>query len=74
VTPRVKVWASLCSSRLGETGSLGRDYQISPLFSCDSHSYQAKSNIQKNSTHPEHHINHKIVAQQQEQRKRGIQY
>jgi len=35
-----RVWASPCLSRLGETGSFGRVYQVSPLFSCNSHSHQ----------------------------------
>ena len=39
---REKVWASLCSSPLGETGSLGRDYQISQLFPCNNHTYQSE--------------------------------
>jgi len=42
---RKKVWASLCSSRLGETGPLGRDSQVSPLFSCNSSSLQPKQHI-----------------------------
>jgi len=35
-----RVWASPCLSRLGKTGSLGQVYQVSPLFSCNSHSHQ----------------------------------
>jgi len=39
---RKRGWASPCSSRLGETGSLGRDMQVSPLFSCNSDTHHSK--------------------------------
>jgi len=49
-----KTWASLCSSRLGEASSLGRDYQSPPTVHLQNRQNQAK---QSNSTLHKTHRN-----------------
>jgi len=70
VTSRVKrVWASPCPSRLGETGSLGRDYQVSPLFSCNSHTHQSKQQIHAFITNITSHQPHNLEITAKQHRK-----
>jgi len=52
-----KVWASFCYSRLGETSSLGRKYQLSPLFTHTRQHTQPKIHLSTISRRTQQHIN-----------------
>ncbi|QCE00009.1 hypothetical protein DEO72_LG7g1295 [Vigna unguiculata] len=58
---RGKAWASLCSSCLGETSSLGRDYRCLPLFAPALAICICQTKITKQSKHAQQHTNSQIM-------------
>jgi len=70
-TPRLgegsskKVWASFCYSRLGETSSLGRKYQLSPLFTHTWQHTQPKYIVQTISMRTQTAYKHILMKQKQ---------